>query len=259
MSEPSEKAGELGETRKVCLYVASHLERATPGGTAVEVDATACGYARASLADGFRFTVKDDIATVAQFSFLPRSAQCDECAASASFSAPRSDILSVSLFLLGLHGSLDDTLSALIAQHVSGDAAAGAVALDLAEARGYDRPGLLPVTDVEWPWIDEHEHTWMPYRGVVPIGHTMAALADGGIRRCPCGAFEHEAGVTGYHADLFIVDDPDGPPPGFDACPDPNCQREAGHPPPHMARSAIHGYSGIEEQVDEWDSATTEE
>lgn len=100
-----------------------------------------------------------------------------------------------SLLCCSLHGPLDPVLSRLIAAYVAGDSAAGAIALDLAEERGYHEPGRLPVGEVEWPVIEEHEHTWLPWRsGDERRASTgVFALGKWKVRRCPCGAFEYES------------------------------------------------------------------
>lgn len=132
--------------------------------------------------------------------------------------ASRSHILSVSLLCVGLHGSLDVTLRALLAQHIAGDDSADNIALDLAEQHGYDTPGMLPVASVQWPIIEQHEHTWMPWRS----GEIVRARRRMGqprmVRRCPCWMFEHEvqlaeheARMASYRADAMFVDDPHAP------------------------------------------------
>lgn len=165
---------------------------------------------------------------------LPRSAQCGRCVnfvglgsrmvgkQPPSMSATRSHILSVSLFCAGLHGSLDATLRALLAQYLAGDDSAGSIALDLAEERGYDtRPGCC---------------RWYAWSGR------------------PCGVFEHEATISppwdacpscggplrrGENARRACVDEACGGRPGFD-CAEPDCLRYRNHDGPHRLQIAGH-------------------
>lgn len=98
----------------------------------------------------------------------------------------------IAIMLLGIHGSLDERLAALIAEPPA--TGAGAVAIDLAEERGY-HDGPLPVADVDRPRIERHEHVWFTVRDArgVPVSAPT-------LRQCPCGMFEHEA-VRDIHDD----------------------------------------------------------
>lgn len=147
----------------------------------------ACGRGVEPIDFAEHFGLDEFVARWSEWRCLPTSAQCTGCVdhlgtpdslrRRAGFegeksSASISDVLSVSLFCAGLHGSLDAKLRALLDQHLAGDDSVASIALDRA------------IT----------------------------------IRRCTCGAFEHEvqlaeheARMTGHRADVFIVDDPDAP------------------------------------------------
>lgn len=111
-------------------------------------------------------------------------------------------ILSVSILCGALAGALDATLSALIAAYVAesargGDAPSGAVALDLAEQRGYaTEHAMWPTERREWLEVTgRHEHVWLSWRS----GDEERAYSEPPekkIRRCPCGMFEHEVPGT---------------------------------------------------------------
>ncbi len=124
---------------------------------------------------------------------LPRAAKCEACLGCGADrgSASHADILSVSLMLCGLAGSLPADAARLLADYVRGDAPALSPLLDLAEERGWHTPGNLPQpVGVEWPEATGHEHVWMPWRS----GDRARTIleAPGSVRRCPCGLFEHE-------------------------------------------------------------------
>jgi hypothetical protein len=155
----------------------------------------------------------------------------------------RDTILSVSMFCAALAGGLDAQLAALLAEHVRDpEGAAGSVALDLVEERGHDGTTLWPAMSVEWPWIEAHEHAWLPYRSGGPP-------AIGALYRCPCGRFSN-----GYHAGRYqdgrrIIDvNRDGF--GVIACSDGRCQRERDHRGLHMSRT-WDAQAGLE-IIDEW-------
>lgn len=125
---------------------------------------------------------RDGAVTLGRWQCLPASCQCAACGDfPAHRSATASEAISSCLGAAAFHSTASGPL---LAAALAGDMEAAAVLVDAILVRG--------VYEVDWPVIDEHEHTWLPWT----TGDELRIVRYGAIavtaRRCTCGVFEHE-------------------------------------------------------------------
>lgn len=213
----------MSATRKVCL---------------VDGRTTICGRWIGS-AMAARPAPNQDFARWETLRDLPPQAQCETCrdsdavviGAFGSFNAAGlphacpADILSSCLGVAAFHSTASGPL---LAAAIAGDVEAAAVLVDAIQERG--------AVEVDWPVIEEHEHTWLPWRSgdeQRAARHINSRPTFVHVHRCTCGVFEHEHDAT--------------PPP----CMMRGCQRERGHRGLHR-REVIDGPGGFGTAIDEW-------